>query len=291
MDHITTDVVDAQDGHAAGILFLDLAGPLRLRDATGVDLTPRARKAQGLLALLGTSPGLRRSRTWLQDKLWSDRGQQQGASSLRQCLTEIRAALGRHVDCLKADRSWVALDSARVRVRVEPPEPDLGEDIEFLEGLDVRDPEFEHWVRDQRMLHAARHDRGVSRAVAAPSEPRHPASAWRPVQPITGLAARAETESATNDLDSLTSLLGHAVIEAIEFLLRQMASSRTLNSDDPNATSGLELLYRLVCDTDLIRSRHFLSPPQTFAVVGELEKHLRATLDSRNEWIGGRELR
>jgi hypothetical protein len=48
-------------------------GPLRLSDAEGADLTPRGRKAQGVLALLGTAPGLRRSRSWLQDKLWSDR--------------------------------------------------------------------------------------------------------------------------------------------------------------------------------------------------------------------------
>ena len=60
--------------HSGDELILDLGGPLRLSDAGGADLTPRARKAQGLLALLGTAPGLKRSRSWLQDKLWSDRG-------------------------------------------------------------------------------------------------------------------------------------------------------------------------------------------------------------------------
>ena len=139
-------------------LILDLAGPFRLRDAQGADLTPRSRKAQGLLALLGTSPGLRRSRAWLQDKLWSDRGAEQGAASLRQCLTEIRAILRDHLDCLRAESGWIALDPGRVEVNSALPDQDTG-DVEFLEGLDIRDPEFEHWLRDQRMLHSQRANR------------------------------------------------------------------------------------------------------------------------------------
>ena len=137
---------------AGDALSLDLVGPLSLTDAEGTNLTPRARKAQGLLALVGTSPGLRRSRAWLQDKLWSDRGPVQGASSLRQCLTEIRSTLGRHIGCLNTDRDWVGLDPVRVRVNADRSRPDSG-DVEFLEGLEIRDPEFEHWIRDQRMLY------------------------------------------------------------------------------------------------------------------------------------------
>ena len=131
-------------------LVLRLGGPLELRDTDGNDLTPRARKAQGLLALLGTSPGLRRSRSWLQDKLWSDRGPEQGAASLRQCLTEIRRSLRDHVDCLVTETGWVGLDPGRVEVQMAAPAQPQGARGEFLEGLDVRDPEFEHWLRDQR---------------------------------------------------------------------------------------------------------------------------------------------
>jgi hypothetical protein len=144
---------------ADGGLVLDLVGPLRLTDSEGLDLTPRSRKAQGLLALIGTSPGLRRSRAWLQDKLWSDRGQEQGAGSLRQCLTEIRSSLGRHVVCLMTEAGWVALDPEKVRVRAELPDSDRSDDTEFLEGLDIRDREFEHWIRDQR-LHYLQNVRG-----------------------------------------------------------------------------------------------------------------------------------
>jgi hypothetical protein len=139
------------EGSVAHKLVLDLVGPLSLRDGAGKDLTPKARKAQGLLALIGAAKRLRRSRAWLQDKLWSDRGPEQGAASLRQCLHCVRVGLGAHVDCLKAEAGWIGLDPDRVLVRTEG-----GGDAEFLEGLDVPDPEFEHWLRDQRMAHADR---------------------------------------------------------------------------------------------------------------------------------------
>ena len=140
-------------------LILDLAGPFRLREARGVDLTPRSRKAQGLLALVGTSPCLRRSRLWLQDKLWSDRGAEQGSASLRQCLTEIRSTLRDHRGCFRTDSGWIALDPERVLVNTTVSERDEDANVEFLEGLDIRDPEFEHWLRDQRLSHSRPSDR------------------------------------------------------------------------------------------------------------------------------------
>lgn len=161
--------VNASTPGAGGRLLLNLYGPMFLRGPDGAELTPRARKAQGLLALLGTSPGLKRSRSWLQDKLWSDRGPEQGAASLRQCLSEIRRRLGPHVDCLRTGGGWVELDAGRVEVNSDPPAgPEPGDGCEFLEGLDIRDPEFEHWLRDQRLARAD--------AVAQPS----PASAADP---------------------------------------------------------------------------------------------------------------
>jgi hypothetical protein len=160
MNQISTFAIERDDS-ADDILFLDLAGPLRLSDARGADLTPTARKAQGLLALVGTAPGLRRSRAWLQDKLWSDRAPEQGAASLRQCLRSIRLSLGPHVGCLRTGSGWVALDPDRVRVRTAPSGPELA-GTEFLEGLEIRDPEFEHWLRDQRMRYGDRWDGGAA---------------------------------------------------------------------------------------------------------------------------------
>ena len=71
-------------------LRICVIGVFRVLTHDGQDLTPRGRKARALLAILALTSTRRRSRPALQDKLWSDRGPEQGAASLRQTLSEIR---------------------------------------------------------------------------------------------------------------------------------------------------------------------------------------------------------
>jgi hypothetical protein len=136
-------------------LGIHVIGAFRVMADNGEDLTPPGRKARALLAILALTPTRRRSRPALQDKLWSDRGPEQGAASLRQTLTEIRKALGeRYRDCLVSDLHGVGFAEARVTVdldtvdlselarMVEPPQ--------LLEDIDVADEEFEDWLRNQR---------------------------------------------------------------------------------------------------------------------------------------------
>lgn len=142
-----------ENGSSGQELELRLIGPVRLLRRDGVDLTPKGRKAQGLLALLGVSPQHRRTRSWLQDKLWSDRGPEQGGASLRQELAGLRRALGDASTCLVTEGGWVGLDPVHVRVSLEPAPEDwdlTGTPPEFAAGLDIADPEFEDWIRDQR---------------------------------------------------------------------------------------------------------------------------------------------
>lgn len=109
---------------------------------------------------------MRRSRAWLQDKLWSDRATEQGAASLRQVLVEIRRALGAHRDALVADAGWIGFDPERIVVKIVPSADDWafsGEPPEFAEGLDVPDAEFEDWIRDQRSAYADRLASGPTR--------------------------------------------------------------------------------------------------------------------------------
>ena len=208
MSKMSRAFIDVRPGRdSSDDLFLDLLGPLCLRDAAGVDLTPRGRKSQGLLALVAVSPALRRSRSWLQDKLWSDRPQEQGSASLRQCLTEVRASLGRHVDCLMTDRGWVALDPARVHVLAERDQAEL-DDVEFLEGLDIRDPEFEHWVRDQRMRHAERHSHAPEEPATTANPPGR--SSW---QPIVGLALSSLDEPMAAFAELTLNLVASALLK------------------------------------------------------------------------------
>lgn len=121
-----------------------LYGCFRMLLPDGTDISPAGAKSRGLLALLLTSPGYRRSRVWLQDKLWSDRGREQGSASLRQALVEIRRALGDHVNLFATDRWSVGIEASAIRLAPAA----AGED--FLEGIDIRDPEFEDWLTVER---------------------------------------------------------------------------------------------------------------------------------------------
>ncbi|WP_144432563.1 hypothetical protein [Shimia marina] len=150
-----------------GTLTLQLTGPFSVTDESGVDFTPRSRKAQALLALIATSTKLRRSRTWLQDKLWSQNDAAQGSANLRQTLTTLRKTLGPYAHVLEATRLDVALSPTAVEIAWNSAENDV--QGEFLEGLDVSDPEFETWLRVMRGK-----DKVVEpvRSVAAPSGTR-----------------------------------------------------------------------------------------------------------------------
>ncbi|GFE67000.1 hypothetical protein [Litoreibacter roseus] len=120
-----------------------LSGPFRLETDSGDDLTPMSAKVCGLVLLLLTSPNGSRERAWLQDKLWSDRGQDQSAGSLRQAVFQFKKALGIHSELLKSTKRRVSLDLSEVSI---------SEDCsgEFAEGIDVRDVEFESWLTVER---------------------------------------------------------------------------------------------------------------------------------------------
>jgi DNA-binding SARP family transcriptional activator len=132
-----------------------VVGAFRVLASDGEDITPRGRKARALLAILALTPTRRRSRPALQDKLWSDRGSEQGAASLRQTLTEIRRAFGeRFRDCLVSDMRGIGLAQDRVTVDVDTTDlSQLTRAVELpqlLEDIDVSDEEFEDWLRQQR---------------------------------------------------------------------------------------------------------------------------------------------
>ena len=131
-----------------------IIGPFGMSKSTGDDCTPNGRKACAILALLALAPENKRTRVWIQDKLWSTRGKEQGAASLRQSLSEIRRALGPDRDCLVADTYLVSLDRSRVAIDLDNMaglcNSVIGQSVEILEGLDVGDQEFEEWLRDER---------------------------------------------------------------------------------------------------------------------------------------------
>lgn len=142
---------------------LYLVGPFALTDLEGRSRCPKSQKSRAVIAMLALSPRGSRSRIWMRDKLWSDRGEDQASASLRQALVDIRKSLGADLrDIVSADKHTVWLDLSRVWVDVQAildPGAPLREDIEgsmsaehFLEGIDVRDPEFEEWLMMERQV-------------------------------------------------------------------------------------------------------------------------------------------
>lgn len=133
-----------------------LCGPLRvIRNADGTDLTPKSAKVRGLVVLLALTPGLRQGRAWIQDKLWSESGPEQGQASLRQALTELRKSLGPDRDVLETKDGWAGFRPDAVEIDLAPPAASHGVPgtllPELASGLEITDPEFEDWLRDQRI--------------------------------------------------------------------------------------------------------------------------------------------
>lgn len=128
---------------AAGQLKIYLHGRFRVEGPEGENLTPVGSKDCGLIALLITSQHGDRTRAWLQSKLWSDRGAEQAANSLRQSIAKIRKALGDYHSVFQSNRQHVAIDLDKFEIQRDPR-------FEFLEGIDVRDEEFEEWLTVER---------------------------------------------------------------------------------------------------------------------------------------------
>ncbi len=145
---------------------IEVLGPFRATGARGVDRTPKGAKNQALLAMLALSPGMSRPRRWIEDKLWSTFGPEQAGANLRQALSKIRASLGHEAGVLCADRLTISLSEALLDVDLLVEVVPSDERTELLEGLDVRDPEFEDWLRQERAALQAKV------AKATPSESR-----------------------------------------------------------------------------------------------------------------------
>jgi len=145
-------------GEAPSVL-IRVIGPLRLICSSGQDCTPAGRKTRALLALLVLSPERRRTRNWIQDRLWGTRGKEQAAGSLRQALMEVRKALDSDRDALMSDHAMVWLDASRVRVDLDAlPARLLPSEREgdLLEGLSISHEDFDKWLGEQRQAYEAR---------------------------------------------------------------------------------------------------------------------------------------
>ena len=140
---------------ATKALSLKVIGAFDLIDQEGKSIRPTGRKDCAILAILALTRNHRQTRTWLQDKLWGDRGPAQGAASLRQSLTTIRAVLNTDGEVIQADRTWVWLNPEKIAFD----HLDEGVSGELLRGLDLREEGFNDWLRETRANFESRNSR------------------------------------------------------------------------------------------------------------------------------------
>jgi len=149
-------------------LLLQCLGALRLRDSAGIDLTPRTRKARALLAVLALG-NRSLSRTRLADLLWSDRGEEQARSSIRQAIFELRRVDPDRELVRSPGRDEVELDAGQVKtdlmlIRLAAESGDDEQLVRMLSAaepglltdLDGLDPEFDSWLQVERANEPAR---------------------------------------------------------------------------------------------------------------------------------------
>jgi hypothetical protein len=226
---------------------VQMLGPFRVESPEGHDCTPHSRKTRALVAMLVLSPHGTRSRAWLRDKLWSDRGENQASGSLRQALSELRRAFAvLPSDVLSADASTVSLDLNRLDIDIHDVQQDsprlgpvAGTPLQLLEGLDVRDPEFEEWLRAERAFWMERLAAGGGgqrpRDEASPS----PATARPSLRPIGAALSPRRAIGLLPGIclgcDETATLLPDMLIEAI---VRSATELLPLDIYDYRTTNG-----------------------------------------------------
>lgn len=151
------------------LFSLKVLGAFDLFDQQGRSIRPTGRKDSAILAILALTRNHRQTRTWLQDKLWGDRGPAQGAASLRQALTTLRGILNTNEEILQADRTWVWLNPDKISFDHQ----ERGASGEILRGFDLRDEGFNDWLRETRVGFELRKTRW-----AGDDKPEQPDRRW-----------------------------------------------------------------------------------------------------------------
>lgn len=224
------------------MLRLTLFGRFRVTDALGTEIPVKSKKARALLAFLALPPGKPRSREQVMALLWSDRGDRQARSSLRQALSGLRKTLDEEsLSALQITDEAVALDPEQTLV--EPASP--GEVL--LDGLHLNDPAFEEWLRDARVLHEDRLE-SPSHALGS-SLPDKPSIA---VLPFTNMSGSPEQDYFS---DGLTEDIITELTRFREFAVMARNSTLQYKGQSPKAQDvSRDLGVRYVVEGSVRRS-------------------------------------
>jgi len=194
-------------------LRIRLIGHFCVLRPDGRDLTPSGQKARAILAMLALDPNGKRSRNWLQDKLWSESDPIRGRASLRGEIRNIRKLLRAFDDrALGTDNSdvWLNLDL----VQVSLPSREDPDHRELLEGIDVEDIEFQNWAAEERAYWYEQIDSTEAKTKPSSYETAGSAVDIRPILPRISVLNFVPIEAGGSSL-ALTQTLRSEV----EFLL------------------------------------------------------------------------
>lgn len=163
----------------AGAFRLSLLGPFSLSGPSGQVLEVASRKNRLLLAMLALAPGRSMSRDRLAGLLWSENGEEQARSSLRQALAVLRKDLkGQDEAFFAGVDGSVTLHPDRVildtdlflRDAEQATRPSLERAIglwrgPFLADVTAPEPELEQWLAERREYFNSRHVAAMDRLV------------------------------------------------------------------------------------------------------------------------------
>lgn len=151
--------VFAYNPSMSGQIRLNVLGRFEIRSEGGPVIL-RAKKAQALLAYLAVENSTPQSREHLATLLWGNTGEERARHNVRQALSHIRQFCGPIVasvdQSLGIDREICAVDVADFLTEADGNDAaTLAEGLEhyrgdLLEGLHIREPEFDDWLRDAR---------------------------------------------------------------------------------------------------------------------------------------------
>lgn len=134
-----------QNNPAAKTLKLRLYGTFSAEWSDGSKLNVRSTKLRAMIALLAMAPDMTRTRSWLQDKLWSLSGVELGRASLRRGLSDLKRAIGPDFDSLfVVSHDNIGLNADVIELVGTSAEG------EFLEGIEIAEGGFTSWVNEQR---------------------------------------------------------------------------------------------------------------------------------------------
>ncbi len=167
------------------VLEINLFGACIVRSSGQPGYEINGSKHRALFALLATAPFGRRTRSYLQNLLWGTSCHDGGRQSLRTALSVIKSTIGADFDTLlKVNNTEISLDISKVEFIGHT---DGGE---FLEGIDIRDDEFNDWLQSIRQA-PEQFFALLTGAVAASAPAVIPAIAVLPFRLIQGSATDA----------------------------------------------------------------------------------------------------